>query len=71
MDIDLTGKTALITGASLGLGRAMAAAFHGAGANVALLARREDVLAEAEGGDRVAGWRSRGARMRATLRIRP
>ena len=48
MDIDLTGKTALITGASLGLGRAMAAAFHGAGANVALLARREDVLAEAK-----------------------
>ena len=48
MDTDLTGKTALITGASLGLGRAMAEAFHGAGANVALLARRQDVLAEAK-----------------------
>ena len=47
MDLDLAGKTALITGASLGLGRAMAEAFHGAGANVALLARREDVLARA------------------------
>ena len=44
MDLDLAGKTALITGASLGLGRAMAEAFHGAGANVALLARREDIL---------------------------
>ena len=47
MDLDLAGKTALITGASLGLGRAMAEAFHGAGANVALLARREDILAQA------------------------
>ena len=47
MDLDLAGKTALITGASLGLGRAMAEAFHGAGANVALLARREDVLTRA------------------------
>jgi len=47
MDLDLVGKTALITGASLGLGRAMAEAFHGAGANVALLARREDILAGA------------------------
>ena len=41
MNTDLTGKTALVTGASLGLGRAMAAAFHEAGANVALLARGE------------------------------
>ena len=41
MDLDLDGKTALITGASLGLGRAMAEAFHDAGANVALLARRK------------------------------
>ena len=47
MDLDLAGKTALITGASLGLGRAMAEAFHGAGANVALLARREDILTRA------------------------
>lgn len=47
MDLDLAGKTALITGASLGLGRAMAEAFHGAGANVALLARREDILKSA------------------------
>ena len=36
----LDGRTALVTGASLGLGRAMATAFHDAGAHVALLARR-------------------------------
>ena len=47
MNTDLSGRTALITGASLGLGRAMAAAMHAAGANVALLARRESVLEEA------------------------
>ena len=48
MNLDLTGKTALITGASLGLGRAMAAALHGAGADVALLARREGLLKKAK-----------------------
>ncbi len=48
MDLNLEGRTALVTGGSLGLGRAMAGAFHGAGANVALVARREDVLAEAK-----------------------
>ena len=48
MNLDLTGRTALITGGSMGLGRAMAAAFHNAGANVALLARRPEPLAEAK-----------------------
>ena len=48
MNLDLTGKTALVTGASLGLGRAMARAFHAAGANVALVARRQYLLEEAK-----------------------
>ena len=48
MNLDLTGKTALVTGASLGLGRAMAQAFHAAGANVALVARRQHLLEEAK-----------------------
>ena len=62
MNLDLTGRTALVTGASLGLGRAMAAAFHGAGANVALFARRRELLDEvkkaiaAEAGGRVEAY---------------
>lgn len=48
MNISLEGRTALITGGSLGLGLAMAEAFYGAGAQVALLARRQGPLDEAQ-----------------------
>ena len=48
MDISLSGRSALITGASKGLGYAMAQEFARSGANVALLARRADVLEEAK-----------------------
>lgn len=41
---DLTGKTALVTGASRGLGRAMAVALAGAGCDVALNARAAESL---------------------------
>lgn len=44
MLIDLSGRTAIITGASLGLGRAMAARFSASGANVALVSRDADRL---------------------------
>ncbi len=43
---DLTGKNALITGASGGIGRAIAKALHGAGAQVALSGTRSAPLEE-------------------------
>lgn len=57
---DLSGRTALVTGASSGLGQHFARVLAGAGARVALAARREDRLKEAveqiesEGGSAVA-----------------
>ena len=47
MQISLNGRNALVTGGSLGLGRAVAAQFFAAGANVAIVARRQQVLDEA------------------------
>ena len=41
---DLTGKTALVTGAAGGIGAAIVRAFHGAGATVALSGRQVDKL---------------------------
>ena len=55
--IDLTGKTAFITGSTRGIGHAIAQALHAAGAKVAVVgrdrARAEAVAAEL--GDRTAG----------------
>jgi len=48
MDVRLDGRVAIITGASKGLGLAMATEFAASGANVAILARNPDGLAEAE-----------------------
>ena len=44
---DLTGKSALITGGSRGLGRAMARGFAEAGADVMITSRHEDELKSA------------------------
>ena len=44
MELRMDGRAALITGGSAGLGKAMAMKFAGCGADVAILARREDAL---------------------------
>jgi NAD(P)-dependent dehydrogenase (short-subunit alcohol dehydrogenase family) len=48
MDVRMDGRVALITGASTGLGFAMAKEFAASGASVALLARKPDALAAAK-----------------------
>ena len=48
MQLNMDGRGALITGASLGIGLAIGKRFAESGANVALMARRAEVLAEAK-----------------------
>jgi 3-oxoacyl-[acyl-carrier protein] reductase len=48
MEVRLDGRSAIITGASKGLGLAMAKEFAASGADVAILARRPEVLEEAK-----------------------
>ena len=47
--MSMTGKCVLITGASKGIGAAAARVFAGAGANVALVARNRDAIADLAG----------------------
>ncbi len=58
MHIDLTGRTAFVTGGTRGIGSAIAAALHAAGANVAVVGRDlERATARAAAlGDRATGF---------------
>jgi 3-oxoacyl-[acyl-carrier protein] reductase len=58
MDLGLSGKTALVLGASSGLGRAIALGLAGEGANVAVAARNEAALAALAGEIEALGVRA-------------
>jgi 3-oxoacyl-[acyl-carrier protein] reductase len=48
MDLEIRGKTALVTGASVGIGRGIAAALAKEGVRLAVVARRRNLLEELE-----------------------
>lgn len=60
MKVDLSGRVALVTGGSRGIGFAIASALHGAGCKVAILGRDEAkaVAAAAELGASAKGYRA-------------
>ena len=57
MDLQMNGKTALVTGGSAGIGKAIAFALAREGVDVAICARRKEPLAAAASLSRVADRR--------------
>lgn len=55
---DFSGKTVLVTGASRGIGRAIALEFGAAGAEVILVSRKQDALEKVRGDIEAAGGRA-------------
>jgi 3-oxoacyl-[acyl-carrier protein] reductase len=60
MDVRMDGRVAVITGASAGLGLAMAKEFAASGGSVAMLARKADALATAKAEVQKAAGKSNG-----------
>jgi 3-oxoacyl-[acyl-carrier protein] reductase len=60
MDVRMDGRVAVITGASTGLGLAMAKEFAASGGSVAILARKADALATAKAEVQKAAGKSNG-----------
>ncbi len=65
-NFDLSGKIALVTGASGGLGRHFAGVLAGAGARVAVCARRMDKITETVAGIEADGGKAFGVEMDVT-----
>ena len=55
MDLQLKGRTALVTGARMGIGRAIAAGLAAEGARLAIVARRKDLLEQVAAGIEKSG----------------
>ncbi|MDE2229079.1 MAG: SDR family oxidoreductase [Alphaproteobacteria bacterium] len=55
MDLQLNGRTALVTGASMGIGRAIAVGLAAEGARLAIVARRKELLEQVAAGIAAAG----------------
>ena len=55
---DLTGKTAIVTGSSRGIGRAIAETLAQAGANVVISSRKQDQCEKAAAEIRAAGGKA-------------
>ena len=68
MDLSLSGRTAIVCGASSGMGLACAESLAAEGANVAMFARRRDLLGREAG--RLGALASRGGRTNPA-RLRP
>ena len=60
MDVRMDGRVAVITGASTGLGLAMAKEFMASGGSVAMLARKQDALNSAKAEAQKAAGKSNG-----------